>query len=208
MTAHKMLRPTMDRTSLRLGIPSIVWWGTFALSNCCIAMINLLNITFGSDVFRTDGRRPYKFQFIDPQRHWICRQYLKMLTFDAFMLPALIVWATPMYKLFSWQQFLRSSVMFADKSLECQGCKKSFVFSSSEQEFYSQKNLTNEPKRCPDCRLARRMKNTGKSMDLCSQVPCDKCGINCLVPFKPSGIKPVLCSSCFHEAKISAASTG
>jgi CxxC-x17-CxxC domain-containing protein len=28
-------------------------------------------------------------------------------------------------------------------------------------------------------------------------VVCDKCGKECQVPFKPSGEKPVLCSSCF-----------
>lgn len=28
---------------------------------------------------------------------------------------------------------------------------------------------------------------------------CDECGKNCEVPFKPSGDKPVYCSSCFEE---------
>ena len=30
-------------------------------------------------------------------------------------------------------------------------------------------------------------------------VVCDKCGVNCEVPFKPSGDKPVLCSDCFRK---------
>ncbi len=28
---------------------------------------------------------------------------------------------------------------------------------------------------------------------------CSKCGKNCQVPFKPTGSKPVLCSSCFRQ---------
>ncbi len=31
------------------------------------------------------------------------------------------------------------------------------------------------------------------------EVTCDKCGIKCDVPFKPTGNKPVYCRSCFRE---------
>ncbi len=31
------------------------------------------------------------------------------------------------------------------------------------------------------------------------EVTCDKCGKQCEVPFKPTGDKPVLCSSCFRK---------
>ena len=30
-------------------------------------------------------------------------------------------------------------------------------------------------------------------------VICDTCGVNCQVPFKPSGDRPVLCSNCFRK---------
>ncbi|MBS3079369.1 hypothetical protein J4218_04565 [Candidatus Pacearchaeota archaeon] len=30
-------------------------------------------------------------------------------------------------------------------------------------------------------------------------VTCDKCGVRCQVPFKPTGNKPVLCSECFEK---------
>ena len=32
-----------------------------------------------------------------------------------------------------------------------------------------------------------------------TEVTCSKCGKQCLVPFKPTGSKPVYCSSCFSE---------
>ena len=44
----------------------------------------------------------------------------------------------------------------ADKTLVCSDCGKEFVFSEGEQAFYAEKGFTNEPKRCPDCRKARK----------------------------------------------------
>lgn len=32
-----------------------------------------------------------------------------------------------------------------------------------------------------------------------NKVICDKCGMQCEVPFKPTGDKPVLCSDCFKK---------
>lgn len=32
-----------------------------------------------------------------------------------------------------------------------------------------------------------------------NEVTCDKCGEKCTVPFKPTGDKPVYCSSCFRN---------
>ena len=50
---------------------------------------------------------------------------------------------------------------FEDKTLRCADCGNEFVFSASEQEFFSEKGFTNEPKRCPACRRARRQQRDG-----------------------------------------------
>ncbi|NLA33102.1 MAG: cytochrome C551 [Mollicutes bacterium] len=39
-----------------------------------------------------------------------------------------------------------------DKTLVCQVCGKDFVFTAGEQEFYKEKGLQSEPKRCKECR--------------------------------------------------------
>ena len=44
---------------------------------------------------------------------------------------------------------------FADMTLRCRGCHKSFVFSIGEQRFCVERNLA-PFSRCPDCRAARR----------------------------------------------------
>jgi len=46
-----------------------------------------------------------------------------------------------------------------DKELVCVDCKTPFVFSVGEQTFFASKGLTNEPKRCLDCRKAKKAKN-------------------------------------------------
>jgi len=45
---------------------------------------------------------------------------------------------------------------FQDKSLTCSDCGTTFTFSSGEQEFFQSKGFTNEPKRCPSCRRAKK----------------------------------------------------
>jgi len=47
-------------------------------------------------------------------------------------------------------------VSFADKTLTCVDCGAEFTFTASEQEFHASRGFTNEPKRCPDCRRARK----------------------------------------------------
>ena len=44
---------------------------------------------------------------------------------------------------------------FQDKSIQCSDCGTIFTFSAREQEFFASKGLTNEPKRCPQCRKSR-----------------------------------------------------
>lgn len=45
---------------------------------------------------------------------------------------------------------------FEDKDINCSDCGHQFTFTSGEQEFYASKGFTNEPKRCPACRRARK----------------------------------------------------
>lgn len=52
--------------------------------------------------------------------------------------------------------------MYEDEKLVCEDCGQEFVFTAGEQEFYAEKGLVNKPKRCPDCRLARRKNNRKK----------------------------------------------
>ena len=48
--------------------------------------------------------------------------------------------------------------MKEDKTLTCCECGQEFVFTASEQEFYAEKGFTNEPRRCPTCRQARKQR--------------------------------------------------
>lgn len=46
---------------------------------------------------------------------------------------------------------------FNDKTIVCRDCKNEFIFTAGEQEFYLQKGLDNEPKRCKECRIKRKL---------------------------------------------------
>jgi len=45
-----------------------------------------------------------------------------------------------------------------DKTIKCQDCGADFIWTVGEQEFYKEKGLQSEPKRCPSCRKAKRNK--------------------------------------------------
>jgi len=45
--------------------------------------------------------------------------------------------------------------LYNDKNLSCADCGQEFVFTGSEQDFYSQRGFT-EPRRCPSCRASRK----------------------------------------------------
>lgn len=90
--------------------------------------------------------------------------------------------------------------MFADKTLTCRDCGKDFMFTSGEQEFYAQRGLMNEPKRCSDCRQSRRAGDgpgAARSQREVHQVECSNCGKPAFVPFVPTGARPVYCAECF-----------
>lgn len=54
-------------------------------------------------------------------------------------------------------------VLMNDKTLVCVDCGAEFVFTAGEQEFYAEKGFTNEPKRCPDCRRAKKQQRRSMS---------------------------------------------
>jgi len=45
---------------------------------------------------------------------------------------------------------------FQDKSIQCSDCGATFTHSVDDQEFFQKKGFTNEPKRCPECRQAKK----------------------------------------------------
>lgn len=96
--------------------------------------------------------------------------------------------------------------MFEDRTLVCQDCGREFVFTAGEQEFYAEKGFENEPKRCKECRGARR--NTGGSSSRSNRAPremysavCAQCGAETKVPFKPVDGRPVYCMECFQAQR-------
>ena len=103
--------------------------------------------------------------------------------------------------------------MAQDKQIQCTDCGTTFTFSAEDQEFFKSKGYTNEPKRCPSCRSARKAERGGSSMggggssfgggQRAQMYPavCAACGQNTQVPFQPRGDKPVYCSDCFRKIK-------
>lgn len=43
-----------------------------------------------------------------------------------------------------------------DLTLTCVECGKEFAFTAGEQAYYKEHDLQNQPKRCKECRLARK----------------------------------------------------
>jgi CxxC-x17-CxxC domain-containing protein len=96
-------------------------------------------------------------------------------------------------------------VVFQDKSLVCSDCGATFTFSAEEQQFFQTKGYTNEPKRCPECRQARRSsRDRGDSSRFRRQsfpAVCAECGKETEVPFEPREGRPVYCSECYTKIK-------
>ena len=53
---------------------------------------------------------------------------------------------------------------FRDKSIRCSACGTTFTFTAREQIFFASKGLTNEPKRCPQCRKNNKQQRRGPSL--------------------------------------------
>jgi len=96
---------------------------------------------------------------------------------------------------------------FQDKSLQCSDCGTTFTFSAEEQEFFASKGYTNEPKRCPSCRQARKSEryvnsSYGSSRRQMFPAVCAECGKDTEVPFQPREDRPVYCSDCYSKIKL------
>jgi len=94
---------------------------------------------------------------------------------------------------------------FQEKSLQCLDCGATFVFSTEDQEFFQSKGYTNEPKRCPECRRARKAERFGSDSYSGPRemfpATCAECGKNTEVPFQPRGDKPIYCSDCYRKIR-------
>src|SRR4030043_1506595 len=97
---------------------------------------------------------------------------------------------------------------FTDKSITCADCSKTFTFTASEQEFFASKGYTNEPKRCPECRQAKKAARYGngsfgkESHRQMFSAVCAQCGQETQVPFEPREGRAVYCSSCYNKNKL------
>lgn len=103
---------------------------------------------------------------------------------------------------------------YADKQISCVDCGTEFTFSADQQAHFAQLGFTNEPKRCGPCRAAKKAQSGGGGSrgpgnrggggggprEMHSAV-CAECGQPTQVPFKPTGGRPVFCSSCFQNQK-------
>ena len=98
---------------------------------------------------------------------------------------------------------------FQDKTIQCSDCGTDFSFTAEEQEFFQSKGYTNEPKRCPSCRQARKTERNGSggnSYGLPRQMfaaTCAECGKETQVPFEPTNGRPVYCSDCYSKVRLS-----
>ena len=92
---------------------------------------------------------------------------------------------------------------YQDKQITCSDCGTTFTFGVRDQEFFASKGFTNEPKRCPSCRAAKKQ-STGCGYGSSAPrqmypVKCATCGKDTEVPFAPRGDKPVYCSDCYRK---------
>jgi CxxC-x17-CxxC domain-containing protein len=97
-------------------------------------------------------------------------------------------------------------VLLSDKTLTCVDCGYEFTFTAGEQAFFASKGYTNEPRRCPQCRSARKSQQRGSgdsdgSAREMHPAVCAQCGKDAMVPFRPRGDKPVYCSDCFSSMR-------
>ena len=105
---------------------------------------------------------------------------------------------------------------FQDKTLECFDCGQSFTFGVEEQEQFQSRGYVNEPKRCPECRQARKAKQNILSANSYGNgnsgyatrremfpAVCGDCGKETTVPFEPRQGRPVYCSDCYRKVRVS-----
>jgi CxxC-x17-CxxC domain-containing protein len=96
----------------------------------------------------------------------------------------------------------------SDVEITCAECGTQFPFTEREQEYYTERNLS-QPKRCKACRDSRRANFGGGGRGAGGgggerqrfEITCDQCGKTDSVPFKPSSGRPVLCGECFSASR-------
>jgi CxxC-x17-CxxC domain-containing protein len=97
---------------------------------------------------------------------------------------------------------------FQDRVLRCVDCSAEFVFSAGEQQFYHDRNFTNEPRRCKTCK-GKRLSGSGDRGAPAKRVEtsatCSQCGRETTVPFRPTQGRPVFCRECFQSRKATGA---
>jgi CxxC-x17-CxxC domain-containing protein len=104
---------------------------------------------------------------------------------------------------------------FQDKTIQCSDCSATFTFSAEEQEQFQTRGYTNEPKRCPACRQARKATQNANggvssySSGSYNSAPrqmhpatCAECGKSTTVPFEPRSGRPVYCSDCYSKHRV------
>lgn len=102
---------------------------------------------------------------------------------------------------------------FIDKLIECVECRVEFRWSAGEQRFFLEKGLNNPPKRCRNCKKAKKnrieailsARALGKRFVVIMPVRCGDCGKQTTVPFYPSQGRPVYCRPCFDLRNAAAA---
>ena len=90
---------------------------------------------------------------------------------------------------------------YQNQQLQCVECGKIFDFSADDQEFYATKGYSS-PKRCSECRDARKARSNprgGYREKQSFPVTCAACGCETTVPFRPSSDRPVFCSDCYKK---------
>lgn len=50
---------------------------------------------------------------------------------------------------------------YNDRQLTCADCNRDFTWTAGEQEFFHEKGFTNPPKRCKECRQAKKDQRGG-----------------------------------------------
>jgi CxxC-x17-CxxC domain-containing protein len=99
---------------------------------------------------------------------------------------------------------------YRDQQLTCAECGRAFTDTADDQAYRAGRGYANTPRRCPDCRAARRAGGGGYSEDRSGgggsggsrqlyDVVCSACGKETQVPFQPRGDRPVYCSDCFSR---------
>lgn len=105
---------------------------------------------------------------------------------------------------------------FQDKTLNCCDCGKDFTFTAEEQDQFHSRGYHNDPKRCQECRQARkadRSSSNGNNFQTSNgersfgfsttrqmyPAVCSSCGKSTTVPFQPRQDRPVYCQECYRK---------